>query len=84
MPSYNHASTLESVALKEAIVLLALMLQKPHSRSKGKQHITSSEDRLGLRLGGIDTLLHEGRTIQQHLHGNQRSNHNDGSMARSC
>ena len=83
MPSYNHASTLESVALKETMVLLALMLQKPHSRSKGKQHITSSEDRLGLRLGGIDTLLHEGCTIQ-HLHGNQRSNHNDGRMARSC
>ena len=44
------------------------MLQKPHQKSKSKEHSTHLERRLNLWLqGDIDTLLREGRCIQKHL-----------------
>ena len=84
LEAYSNASAMESVALKAAIVFPALMLQKPHEKNKAKLHVVRLEDRLRLWLEGeIDILLHEGRTIQQRLQGVNRSNQNDGRMARS-
>ncbi len=84
LEAYSNASAMESVALKAAIVFPALMLQKPHAKNKAKLHVVRLEDRLRLWLEGeIDILLHEGRTIQQRLQGVNRSNQNDGRMARS-
>ena len=37
--SYGSASAMESIALKAAMVLPALLLQKPHRQSKSREHI---------------------------------------------
>ena len=67
-PGYGSASALESRALKAAMVLPAPLLQRPHGRSKSRDHVKCLERRLPLwRDGDIDALLDEGRAIQQHL-----------------
>ena len=66
--SYGSASAMECIALKAAMVLPPLLLQKPHRQSKSREHIKCLERRLQLwREGDITTLLDEGLTIQQHL-----------------
>jgi hypothetical protein len=66
--AFGDNSALECVALKAAMVLPALLLQKPHARSKAKDHSTHLERRLKLwEKGDIDTLVIEGRTIQRKL-----------------
>ena len=66
--AYADASTLECIALKAGTVLQCLLLQKPHAKSKSKDHSTHLERRLKLWLDGdISTLLREGRCIQRHL-----------------
>ena len=43
----------------------ALLLQKPHSQSKSRDHVAALARRLrAWRTGDIDGLLREGRTIQ--------------------
>ena len=65
---YGSASAMESVALKAAMVLPPLLLQKPHRQSKSREHIKCLERRLlHWREGDIDALLDEGLAIQQHL-----------------
>lgn len=50
------------------MVLPARLLQKPHPKSKDKDHIARLEDRLSKwHDGDIASLLHEGRTIQDRL-----------------
>ena len=59
---------MECIALKAAMVLPALLLQKPHIRSKSYENINYLERRLHLgHEGDIDALLVEGHTIQWHL-----------------
>ncbi len=41
-------STLEGIAMKSAMILPALLLQKPHSRSRTKDYAKHLERRLGL------------------------------------
>jgi hypothetical protein len=66
--AYGSASALEQVALKAAVVLPILLLQKPSRTSKTKQHITLLERRLRLWSNGdLDELVREGRAIQQRL-----------------
>ena len=63
--AYADSSALEGVALKAAMVMPALMLQKPHSRSKAKEPAKHLERRLQLWVKGeIESLVNEGRTIQ--------------------
>ena len=63
--AYGSASVLESVALKAAIVLLILLLQKLSGTSKTKQHITLLERTLGLWSNSdLDELVREGKVIQ--------------------
>ena len=62
--TYADASTLECIALKVSTVFQCLMLQKPHAKSKSKDHSNSLERRLLLwKSGNITALLHEGRCI---------------------
>lgn len=66
--AFADASTLECIALKACTVIQCLLLQKPHARSKSKEHLTHLERRMKLwQKGDISTLLHEGKCIQRHL-----------------
>ena len=70
---YNSATALECVVMKAVMVLPALLLQRPHHKSKDREHIASLEDRLSTwQDSDIASLLHEGRTIQDCL-GNSKS-----------
>jgi len=60
--AYADASALESIALKAAMVMPALLLQKPHPKSKVKDHINHLE--CLLQLWKEKKLMEEGRTIQ--------------------
>ena len=64
--SFGSASAMECIriALKAAMVLLALLLQKPHMGSKSHKSIKCLERCLHLwHEGDIDALLVEGHTI---------------------
>ena len=73
--AFATGSAMECIALKAAVLLPILLLQKPTRRSKAKVHSSCLERRLNTWLrGDLDELLKEGRTIQQcipnwpHLH----------------
>ena len=66
--AYAESSALEGVALKAAMILPALLLQKPHARSRTKEHTKHLERRLNLwKDGDLASLLDEGQTIQSSL-----------------
>ena len=66
--AYADSSALESFALKAAMVLPALLLQKPFHHSTAKYHVKCLERRLvKWHAGHIDDLIHESRTIQRQL-----------------
>ena len=63
--AYADGSALESVAMKAAMVMPALLLQKPHPRSKAKDHTLHIERRLRQwSEGDLEGLMNEGYTIQ--------------------
>ena len=63
--AFADASALETIALKAAMTLPALVLQKPHAKSKVREHISCLERRLSLwKEGNIAELLREGRATQ--------------------
>ena len=65
---YADGSALESVALKAAMVMPALLLQKPHPRSKAKDHTIHLERHLQQWMDGdVEGLMKEGHTIQHWL-----------------
>ena len=81
----SDATAMESVALKAAMVLPALVLQRPHPRSSAKDHTRCLEDGLSRWLkGSINSLLHKCRSIQGSLHYQQQQSHDAGKRARSC
>ena len=58
----------ESFAIKAAMTMPALLLQKPHLKSKSHDHISCLNRRLALwEIGNIAELLKEGKLIQSHL-----------------
>ena len=66
--AFATESALECVALTAAMTLPALMLQKPHAKSKVQEHIACLQRRLSLwEKGEIAELLKEGRAIQKAL-----------------
>ena len=66
--AYADRSALESVAMTAAMVMPALLLQKPHPWSKAKDHVIYLERCLQLwGSGKLKELLDEGRTIQHQL-----------------
>ena len=59
---------MQHLALKAAIVLVAVGLQKPSQKSKAKDYQECLEKRLKLwKNGGIECLLREGRMIQRRI-----------------
>ena len=75
MNDCNNGTAMQHLALKDAIVLLAEGLQKPHQKFKAKEHQEGLEKRLKLwRNDKIDCLLREGRMIQRRI---QKSCRND-------
>ena len=76
--AYADGSTLDCMALQAAMVMPALILQKPHPKSKAKDHAKHLARRLQLWTeGDLESLLNEGRTIQrqftQQCHSQARS-----------
>ena len=66
--SFATESDLEAIALKAAMTLPSLMLQKPHAKSKTHDHISSLQRRLSLwEKGDIWNLIKEGRALQKSL-----------------
>ena len=66
--AFAEGSALERIALTAAMVMPALLLQKPHPKSKEKDHITHLECRLQLWAEGyLQALMEEVCTIQQQL-----------------
>ena len=62
-------------AMKAAMVLLDLLLQKPHLTSKTKDHINCIEMRYRLwKEGNVEAPFEEGRVIQRRLQPNMRAN----------
>ena len=63
--AFASSSAMESIA----IVLPTLLLQKPSSKSKAKEHSACLDRGLSMWLcGNLNDLLLEGRTIQQCIH----------------
>ena len=82
--AFATKSALESIAIKAAILLPILALQKPNRQSKVKEHITCLERRLATwREGNILNLLKEGRTIQQRLPNISAGSARPAQLARS-
>ena len=66
--AFATSSAMESIAMKAAIVLPILLLQKPSRKSKAKEHSTCLERRLSTwQDGDLNDLLLEGRTIQRRI-----------------
>ena len=66
--AFADGSPLGSIAMKAATVQQQLLLQKPSRSSKSKDHIRHLQRRLDLWIkGDLDTLLHEGQSIQSRL-----------------
>ena len=66
--AYAVGSALESVALKAAMTMCALLLQKPSHSSKAKDHVACLERRMATwKAGDLNELLEEGLTIQRRL-----------------
>ena len=70
---WNNGSKMQPIALKAAIVLLAVGLQKPSQKSKAKDHQECLAKQLVLcKEGEIDKLLRKGRMIQKRLSNSRR------------
>ena len=66
--AYGEASAMEGIALKAAMILPTLILQKPFRTLKTKDHIKCMERRIKLwQEGKLLALLDEGRSIQHRL-----------------
>ena len=63
---YAEATALEGIALKAVVVIL--LLQKPHARSKSCDHVQHLSRRLDLwKNGDVQALIREGSTIQKRI-----------------
>ena len=66
--AYADNSALHSIAFTACCVFQVLLLQKPHAKSKSKEHVACLERHLLLwHNGDIPALLNEGKCIQDHL-----------------
>ena len=68
--AYADASAMEGIAIKTAMVECPLLLQKPHSTSKSRDHAAASALECRLKAwfeGDIDNLMREGRTLQNQV-----------------
>lgn len=66
--SYAERSALEPISLKAAMLMPALLLQKPSLTSKSKDHTRYLDRRLqAWKEGDFEGLVREARVIQKHL-----------------
>ena len=73
--NYAESTPLECVAMKAAFAFPALVLQKPHQRSKAREYAECLTWRLDLwRKGEIPSLIAKGRSIQSHLSKSRQQN----------
>ena len=80
--AFGESSALQFVALKCAMILPPLLLQRAHRRPK--DDTTALHRRLNLWLqGNIDTLLHEGSSIQDRLKFSHPKNRSTQSISHS-
>ena len=81
--AFATSSAMESIAMKAAVVLPILLLQKPSAKSKAKDHSACLQRRMITWLdGNLNDLVSEGRTIQQHFH-KSRQKYSEQRLARS-
>ena len=79
--AYSDDTVLESIAMKAVMVMPALLLQRPYPKSRAKDHSRVLEDRLlKWTKGDLESLLHEGQTIQSQLKVNQRQHQDGGTL----
>ena len=72
--SFANATSMEGIALKALVILQVLILQKPHARSKSRDHVQCVQRRLELwKMAIFEELLREGRTLQHRLETNLRN-----------
>ena len=82
--AYGESNGIHSVAIKCAMVLPALLLQKPHPRSKDKENIAVLRRRLESWISGdIKSLLHEAQSIQNRLRPRLSHQDNESKLART-
>ncbi len=63
--AYSDATAMDGTSLKAAMVLPALVLQKPSPKLKNKDRTLRLEERLTRWAeGDVESLLHKGQTIQ--------------------
>lgn len=78
--AFNQQSPLEAIAIKTAMCMPALLLQKPSPKSRTRNHIDSLRRRLDLwENRDFAILLKEGKTIQRRLV--ERQNHSSGNSS---
>ena len=66
--AFAQESAYEAFAIKAAMTMPSLLLQKPHSKSKTQDHVSCVSRRLALwEQGDVAELLKEGKLIQSHL-----------------
>lgn len=82
--AFQQDNPLERIALKAAMVLPVLLLQKPITKSRCRDHSKSLGERLAKwHAGAIDALLLEGRTIQGRLTSQHNGERDAGKIAKA-
>ena len=82
--AYAEGSALECVALRAITVASILLLQKPHRRSKPREHTLCLERRLQLwKEGEFNDLLIEGKALQARLSKIRNTKDAEDHLARS-
>ena len=80
--AFADRSALEQIAIKAAMIMPALLLQKPHPKSKTKDHVACLTRRLAAWTEGrFEDLLGESRAIQNHLYILNRAKHTGDRLA---
>ena len=79
----NRNTKLNKMAMKVFMVLPTILLQKPSSNSKAKQHAEALERRLNQwRTGEIDSIMREVRMIQSRFKSSTRNNQTETTSKR--
>ena len=82
--AFVDKSCLEIIAVKASMVLPTLVLQRPHPASRAKDHTQCLTRRMrAWRLGRIDELVREGRTIQKCLPKRKPADQDEGQFQRT-
>ena len=80
--AFADGSAMESIALTAAMAMPALLLQRPHSKSKAKEHRDCLNRRMNAwKEGDIEGLLREGRAIQSQFTSEEKKFHKKKTTA---